>query len=120
MATASCRRPFAFAIAGLCAKDGRFWNHVADLVESFWDVLGSWDGPEHFLGDLGRPCGAFCAQMEAKVGNLVSFWGSLAAMWEPLASHFGQSGQLLDVFLVRLSWAAFSSNLETEKGGFGW
>ena len=88
-------------------KKNEVLNDSGGMVETFWDVLGSSDGPEHFLGDIGRPCGAFCAQMGAKVGNLVSFWGSLAAMWEPLASHFGQSGQLLDVFLVRLSWAAF-------------
>ena len=92
MATASCRRPSAFGIVGLCAKDVQFWNDFGDMVGTFWDVLGSSDGPEHFLGDIGRPCGAFCAQMGAKVGNLVSFWGSLAAIWEPLASHFAQSG----------------------------
>ena len=63
-------------------------NDSGSMVETFWDVLGSSDGPEHLLGDIGRPCGAFCAQMEAKVGNLRSFVGSLAAIWEPWASHF--------------------------------
>ena len=91
MATASCRRPYAFDIVALRARQMEVLNDSGGMVGTFWDVLGSSDGPEHFLGDIGRPFGAFCAQIEAKVGNLVSFWGSLGAIWEPWASHFARS-----------------------------
>ena len=55
---------------------------------TFGDVLGSWDGPEQLVGDIGQPGGAFCGQMGVQVENLVSFSGSWANIWEALASQF--------------------------------
>ena len=68
------------------------------------------------MGDIGQPGGAFCGQMGAQVGNLASFSGSLAAMWEPLASQFLQIWQLLSVFWACLSWASFFTIFWKGKG----
>ena len=82
--------------------------------------MGSSESPEQVLGDIVQPGGAFCAQRGAKVGNLVSFWGSLAAIWEPLASLFVQNSQLLKVCLSRLPRASFFDEFGKENGASGW